>query len=661
MKIILALIYLTLLCVTLYPQTAIMPAGDGSTDNPYLISCWENLYWMSIREDIDMISYPEKMNAHYLQTSDIVFPIEINAWDNNQGWMPIGYHHNNNNIDYPFQGTYNGQLYSITHLYIYRPGSHLIGLFGLVSGLTETPAILKNIRLIEIDIRGSYYCGSLAGKITNTQIINCSAGGFLQGFFNSAGLIGTADYSKITDSYSTCLVNCTYVRGGLVSELNKSMLINSYYDYESVLINNEHLIYPGALSQSMFADWLSHQGELHPEDYFQSEENNVFLISSTEEFKKILGFYWQPNYTFSIQNDIDLSEDPNFYIPYFNGKIIGNFHHISHFSYIYPLNDYAYRIGLIGQAYQAEISELILSNFNVTGSYNIGSFCGYADSSHFSDIHSEANSTGDFYTGGLVGTLENSSLNRCSHQGFVVGYNYAGGLIGTTDHSQVYDSYSLGTVNTQVYYSAGISGKSNNSLFQRCYTSTETHSFDRAGGFIGESSDSEFIGCFWNTDQGDATTAISQSINNNDIELIGIETASMQNISTFTDYDWNFNSVWNITASMNYSLPYLRGETPLSNDIFDNITIINNQEDIFVYPNPVRGIAMIKLHSSHSRSGNITVYNIKGQKVKDISNQLGTYEKQSIQLDSNDLACGVYFIVYRNEHTIKSKKILVIK
>lgn len=638
-----------------------MPTGNGTVNNPYQISCWENLYWMSVREDIDQITYTEKMNAHYVQTTDIVFPIEINAWDNNQGWKPLGYYNNNSETDYPFQGVYDGQSFSISNLYIYRGGSHHIGLFGLVTGQLDNPAIIRNVRLINTDIRGSYYCGSLAGKISHTQIINCSAEGFLQNYFYGAGLIGLADYSEIIDSYSTCLVNCIYVRGGLVSELNKSLLINSYYDYESVLINNEHLIYPGAINQSMFMDWLSYNRVLNAEDYFQSDGNMIYSIYNEEDFKKILGFYWQRDYTFSLQNNIDLSDDENFYIPYFRGKLKGNFHQISNLYYFYPFNDFAYRIAFIGQAYQAQVSELFLSNFNITGSYHIGSLCGIADSSLFLDIHSTSNVTGDFYTGGLIGTLENSTLSRSSHQGFSYGYIYAGGLIGVAESSQISDSYSLGSVSTQVYYSGGLCGKSFNSIFQRCYTSTETHSFSRLGGFIGESSNSVIQGSFWNTDKGDANTGIYLTSNDDLSGLFGINSITMQDINTFAEYEWNFETVWNINPSLNYGFPFLRGENPLCNEHPDPNNPAISSESIFIYPNPVRGSAVIQMYGTQSASVNISIYNIKGQKVHYIENYTITKEKQNILWNRDNLASGVYFIVIRNEHEEKIKKVLIVK
>ncbi len=54
----------TVLCSTVFSQTATMPAAvNGSEETPYEISSLENLYWISQNAD--------NWDKHYVQTADI--------------------------------------------------------------------------------------------------------------------------------------------------------------------------------------------------------------------------------------------------------------------------------------------------------------------------------------------------------------------------------------------------------------------------------------------------------------------------------------------------------------------------------------------------------------------------------------------------------------
>jgi len=40
------------LCSTVFSQTAIKPAGEGTEESPYLISNWQELYWLSQTDSV---------------------------------------------------------------------------------------------------------------------------------------------------------------------------------------------------------------------------------------------------------------------------------------------------------------------------------------------------------------------------------------------------------------------------------------------------------------------------------------------------------------------------------------------------------------------------------------------------------------------------------
>lgn len=110
--------------------------------------------------------------ARVLQTADI----DLTGIDD---WTPIG---NNVSPSYNyFQGSYNGNGYTISNLKI-KSGESRKGLFGYVSGTSSsTPAVLTGIHLRNVDIDVSHNsnisCGAIAGTVSDAVITFCSAQG----------------------------------------------------------------------------------------------------------------------------------------------------------------------------------------------------------------------------------------------------------------------------------------------------------------------------------------------------------------------------------------------------------------------------------------------------------------------------------------------------
>lgn len=119
------LIFSLMFSSILFSQIAVAPSyGDGTISNPYQITTWQNLYW--ITQSID------RWDDHYVQTADIdlstTIPV-ITTWDGNKGWTHIG------NSSVNFTGSYDGQNHYIKGLYINRPTENYLGLFfGYISG-----------------------------------------------------------------------------------------------------------------------------------------------------------------------------------------------------------------------------------------------------------------------------------------------------------------------------------------------------------------------------------------------------------------------------------------------------------------------------------------------------------------------------------------------
>ena len=192
------------------------------------------------------------------------------------GFQPVGDPENQ------FSGTFNGQSYVISGLYIRRT-SQYVGLFGYTSG----GSLITGLRLEDVDIRGGGETGSIAGFnegtisgslamgtvagggdvggltglnrgsiIESAAFVNVTATGHhvggLVGFdfdgvisncyargdgstagSRAGGLVGRAyDYSLIQHSYSTGCFTATASAGGLIG-LSWTAVTGCYYDRDT--------------------------------------------------------------------------------------------------------------------------------------------------------------------------------------------------------------------------------------------------------------------------------------------------------------------------------------------------------------------------------------------------------------------------------------------
>ncbi len=125
-------------------------------------------------------------------------------WNTSTGFVPIGTAYNS-----PFTGNLDGQGYTITGLYINRPATDYVGLFGY----TGSSSAMQNIGLIDDDITGQNYVGGLLG-INNGSIINAYGTGTVSGSSHIGGLVAWND-GTISNSYTTGNVTGTSYIGGL--------------------------------------------------------------------------------------------------------------------------------------------------------------------------------------------------------------------------------------------------------------------------------------------------------------------------------------------------------------------------------------------------------------------------------------------------------------
>lgn len=184
------------------------PLGQGSEDNPYLISSAGNLAWMASQTE-----NRTSLSGHFKQTAHINL--------NGKTWKPIG------NYDYKFLGSYNGSGYAITNLNIplladeYKSIYDDIGLFGYTYSAT-----IKNVNILAGEINGYFNVGGIVGNALETMIENCQTDLTIVGLQRSGGLIGSAENSTILNSYSESLIDAGY-SGGIVGQMIRNVIIDN--------------------------------------------------------------------------------------------------------------------------------------------------------------------------------------------------------------------------------------------------------------------------------------------------------------------------------------------------------------------------------------------------------------------------------------------------
>ena len=209
-KLLLTLFFVVFTYSLTFAQTATPPsAGNGTSGNPYQIASLENLSWIA--------SNTVNWNKYYLQTANINASI-TSSWFSGAGWAPIG------NSTTKFTGSYNGNGHTIDGLFINRPLTNWIGLFGVTNG-----AVIDSIGITNANIIGDTGVGGLVGaNWFYSTVSKCYSSGSIKGKQCIGGLVGRNDYSPVSNSYSTASINGNSAIGGLVGLTDFSAVSNCY-------------------------------------------------------------------------------------------------------------------------------------------------------------------------------------------------------------------------------------------------------------------------------------------------------------------------------------------------------------------------------------------------------------------------------------------------
>lgn len=193
------------------PFADYIPSGSGTEGDPYQIATLEHLQWLSAVDSV--------WDAHFDQTADIDASATA-GWSSGKGFLPIGYESH-------FLGTYDGNNHIISGLMINRSEIGEVALFGLLQSAT-----ILNLGLTDVSFTGDYAVGGIAGQFLGSTMSNCySTGTIISSTSDAGGLIGIANSSNISDSYSSTTVSISVygdIAGGLIASFTNSSITNSY-------------------------------------------------------------------------------------------------------------------------------------------------------------------------------------------------------------------------------------------------------------------------------------------------------------------------------------------------------------------------------------------------------------------------------------------------
>ncbi|MDI6403140.1 GLUG motif-containing protein, partial [Balneolaceae bacterium ANBcel3] len=178
--------------------------------DPWQIENADQLH--SVRDDLD---------AHYILISHI--DLGIAPYNEEAGWEPVGIYIEYNHPDNaPFTGSFNGNGYTISGLYLYRPNEDYQGFFAEIQG-----ASLDNITLLDIDITANNFTGGLVGSNIRGIISNASVSGVIVANSGVGGLVGlhSQQGALISDSDASVDIIGVSGLGGLVGTAHSSSYI----------------------------------------------------------------------------------------------------------------------------------------------------------------------------------------------------------------------------------------------------------------------------------------------------------------------------------------------------------------------------------------------------------------------------------------------------
>ena len=384
-------------------------SGSGTKDDPYRIFNADQLNQVR--------NFVGKTDVYFSLEADIDMTQWIAENNPSQGWQPIG-------KDSGFRGNFNGNGHIISNLWIKRPSTDYIGMFGKIDDNAE----ILNLKLENAEYVGNDYVGGIVGYCYNANsITSCEFNGKISGNDYIGGICGY----NFNDGYDTTISDCftdSHIKGrdyiGGICGYNK--VYNNYF------YNDDRL-------RPSVSNCISYNN-IDGRDYIGGRYGYAYSESGGSDIIN--------NYSYITTSDCYSYNNinGNNYI----GGIYG--YACSDSRRIYSGNRYSY----------ITISDCYSYN-HINGNSYIGGIYGYSYSYDRNFTYHSEITTSDCFTngiikgnesiGGIVGYIEQNmgslGISKCySNNSIIEGKNCVGGIFGnsTVNDIQISKNVSLNEV-----------------------------------------------------------------------------------------------------------------------------------------------------------------------------------------------------------------------
>lgn len=388
------------------------PSGAGTKDKPYVIT-----------------SIDELINIKYEQDAYFVLGCDIDL--EGKEWKPIG------TRQFPFEGHFFGNGYTISNFVINQSDNNDIGFFGVTKNAEILDLILANMK-----VSGSNYVGVLIGYADgDSTIINgCKVtDGTVSGKQYVGGLIGRFG-NEDTDVDKTYITNCSssvdvtssgaytgnvigYLKGGIDSCFAEGSVVGTNYVGGVVGYHNQ-----GTLSNCfslMTIQGNSYVGGIVGYEYCGTVElcECIATVAGNYYVGGITG-YSNTGIVTSCESLATVSGKS------YVGGIVG-YNNGSTVSICTQLADIDGDVlTLIKENNDTVLTELSNSYATVTGTTYVGGIIGYSYGGTALDCLSDGTVTGRVYVGGVMGYSVSAAIEGCENNSVVEGTRYTDNIVG---------------------------------------------------------------------------------------------------------------------------------------------------------------------------------------------------------------------------------------
>jgi hypothetical protein len=565
----------------------IFDGGFGTVESPFTISSCTQLQAMQdylsshfeLTGDIDCSeSSTWNINLDEFENGDSDEPLIPDSYStdlntdvvvtNNgySGFQPVG------DEETPFTGSFDGNGYTISDLWIFRKTTENVGLFGKVSsstiqrvtmvdanivgedntgalvGYAVSNSTIQNIQLENNMVRAylAYYGGGLAGQVDESAISNIgNTGGTVHGSGSViGGIVGSlANYSTIDNASSSAHVDGGYAVGGLIGNMSNSTTTNSHATGNVRTDRSEY----------NFVKTGYAAGGLVGNVNYSVIENSYAtgdVETRGEQAGGFAGNVYQVNITNSYATGnvtgINTTIGGNTYIPATLGGFIGRLDGTSLVENSYTTGDVQTEGdnvgGFVGMSNCYVTVRRSYATGDAVGNDNVGGFVGSSScegpSTTFSVVFSEGSVRGNDYVGGFGGYLSTATINDAYTSAVtVIGSDYVGGFAGSMNYTDA----------DNVYSRTNVIGSGESYI----------------GGFAGYNfNDGEPIDALWDNTVESGLTSCGTPEGVDCDGVTGTTTVAMTTtLSTFEDRGYDFEDVWTMSP-LNSGYPYFADMVP---------------------------------------------------------------------------------------------------